>query len=48
MSRFTRSAAALTLSVGTLVSLPALAAEALNYNQISRAPRSARRWPATR
>ena len=35
MSRFTRSAALLTLGASTLVSLPALAAEELHYNQIS-------------
>ena len=35
MSRFTRSAAVITLGVATLASLPALAAEGLNYNQIS-------------
>ena len=35
MSRFTRSAVVLTLSASALASLPALAADALNYNQIS-------------
>ena len=35
MSRFTRSAAVLTLSASALASLPAMAADALNYNQIS-------------
>lgn len=35
MSRFTRSAAVITLSVGALASLPALAADELHYNQIS-------------
>lgn len=35
MSRFTRSAALLTLGASTLASLPALAADELHYNQIS-------------
>ena len=35
MSRFTRSAALIALSVGSIASLPATAADALNYNQIS-------------
>ena len=35
MSRFTRSAVVLTLSASALASLPAMAADALNYNQIS-------------
>ena len=35
MSRFTRSAAVITLSVSALASLPALAADELHYNQIS-------------
>ena len=35
MSRFTRSAALIALSVGSIASLPALAADQLHYNQIS-------------
>ena len=35
MSRFTRSAALIALSVGTVASLPVLAADQLHYNQIS-------------
>lgn len=35
MSRFTRSAAVLTLSASALASLPAMAADELHYNQIS-------------
>ena len=35
MSRFTRNAAVITLGIATLASLPAIAADALNYNQIS-------------
>ena len=35
MSRFIRSAAIITLSASALASLPAMAADALNYNQIS-------------
>jgi len=35
MQRFTRSATLLALSIGTLASLPALAADELHYNQIS-------------
>lgn len=35
MSRFTRGAALIALSVGSVASLPALAADQLHYNQIS-------------
>jgi predicted secreted protein len=35
MSRFIRTATALTLGASTLASLPALAADELHYNQIS-------------
>ncbi|WP_289141072.1 SIMPL domain-containing protein [uncultured Pseudomonas sp.] len=35
MSRFTRSAALIALSVGSIASLPALATDQLHYNQIS-------------
>ena len=35
MSRFTRSAALIALSVGSVASLPVLAADQLHYNQIS-------------
>ena len=35
MSRFIRSAAIITLSASALASLPAMAADALHYNQIS-------------
>ena len=35
MSRFTRSAVVRTLSASALARLPAMAADALNYNQIS-------------
>ena len=35
MSRFTRSAALIALSVGSIASLPALAADQLHYDQIS-------------
>ena len=35
MSTFPRTAALLTLSLGALASLPALAADDLHYNQVS-------------
>lgn len=35
MTRFTRSAALIALGMGTVASLPALAADTLHYNQIS-------------
>lgn len=47
MHTFRRSAALLALTVGSIASLPALAADELHYNQISCAPKSARKWPAT-